>query len=53
MRDQCMLRSLMSQVDRDRYVTSLNTYRAQQALKTRLIDMVKQSELHIARASGR
>ena len=53
MKDQTMLQILVRQYDRERYITSLTTYRAQQLLKSKLGDMVVKSELQIARASGK
>lgn len=53
MKDQTRLKLLVRQYDRERYVTSLNTYRTQRMLKAKLGTMVAKSDIHLARASGR
>jgi len=53
MKDQVVLRSLMKQYDRERYVVSLKTYRSQQYLRSRLGNMIEKSELDLTRASGK
>lgn len=52
MKDQTMLRVLGRQYDRERYITSLNTYRSQRLLKARLGNMMAKTEIRLARASG-
>jgi len=52
MKDGAVLRALDKHVQRERYTTSLNAYRAQELLKWRLDNLTSLSKLELARAAG-